>query len=402
MLGCNMEKFKRILFIPLMFLFFVVLPSFNVFAFELDSPEYTGYDFAYSLHSDTRDRYIYNSSKVEIEVVENTVYFRATSDSDVRIIELRNGEFYSDKVKTVGTGDTIISSTGDMSLISWEVLWENGYKPVDNRPGQMPAQGNGIFISFPKNGQVINSFDVGGDFNKMYPVTFQIDGRYQVNDFSKGDKYEQNLIINSLSSDYDIADIDFRWEVSPTKAYYNKDHQVKFRVTVKSYYRQIGEHEFNISCSADVFRGSEDFELREVRQYSDKVSFSIESDESKAENNTPSTGGGSNSDGGSSSVGGSFDDFPVPPNSMNPIDWIIYFADVLVWLVTFPFRLLAEIFSTLWFYIDNMKDKLIESSRSITQLFGFIPQDIIEVTYGIISFTLLYGTIKSVYKMIRG
>lgn len=105
--------------------------------------------------------------------------------------------------------------------------------------------------------------------------------------------------------------------------------------------------------------------------------------------------------GGGSSING--DDFPIAPGKDGSIgDWFDYIGSLIMWIITYPFKLLGDVFNVLTNYINVMVNQLTETSRAITGLFTFIPQDILNVTFGVISFTLLYSVVRGVLKLIRG
>ena len=158
--------------------------------------------------------------------------------------------------------------------------------------------------------------------------------------------------------------------------------------------------EYTLSVS---FPGSGTTSIPDVKPATVKIK--LENDGSKLEgvydNNGVIDGDGSNST--TDITGDSVDNFPVAPGSDGTIgEWFKYVGELVVWLVTYPFKLLGDVFNVLGIYINSMISQLEETARAINGLLTFIPQDILNVVYGFISFTLLYSVVRGVLKLIRG
>lgn len=111
-------------------------------------------------------------------------------------------------------------------------------------------------------------------------------------------------------------------------------------------------------------------------------------------------------DGTSGQVGGvggnGTSDIPQVPEDGNIIDWLKYFFDVILWLVTYPFVLIGEIIGTLMNYIIDLFKSLAPVGDYLRQVLSFIPSDIMNVLWGILSFSILFSTIKMVTGYMRG
>lgn len=111
----------------------------------------------------------------------------------------------------------------------------------------------------------------------------------------------------------------------------------------------------------------------------------------------------SNGNNGSIDIGGNnIDGLPSAPVDGSITDWFSYIGNLIFWLVTYPFKLLGNIIITLTGYITNMFNILQPVTNQLNSVLSFIPQDILNVCWGFLSFTILYSVLKSAFKMIRG
>lgn len=271
-------------------------------------------------------------------------------------------------------------------------IYEDIYYYPDFSPGSdsdrvesMPSVGNGIFITSLEDGQEYNSIkETNG-----YPVVYKVKGRYTMDfDLFAGDEADKLQIVNSLKSTNELEVLSFKWIKSPSSQAF-KGGVVEYEVTLKTYFKDLGKQIVDVTLMMDVDSDSTDFVTREHRYYSDYVYVDLISDSDIP----PSYEDGVSDD---------FNEFPEAPVDGGILEWIQYFGNVIIWLVTYPFRLLGEVFSTLIGYISEMVGILQSTSEQITGLFTFIPDDILKVTYGVISFTLMYSVVRGVLGLIRG
>lgn len=289
-----------------------------------------------------------------------------------------SGNFY------VGEPDKFLKINSlDFTLLGYD----NYFKPDlgdDDHSNILPPSGNGIVITEPLHNSDYNSFET----DKGYPVTFKVRGRYKMDyDLWAGDEADKMQIVNNTTSINPIEILNFKWIKSPTQNAFG-NRIVEYEMTIKTYFKELGKNKIDIRLMMDVDKDSDDF-AREHRYYEDEITINLISDENLPDSSIPGSGD-------------DWDSFPTPPEGGSILEWIKYFGDVIIWLVTYPFRLLSYVFSVLIGYITQMVSTLKETSQAISNLFSFIPKDILNVTYGVISFTVLYSVVRGVLKLIRG
>lgn len=454
-----MKKIKKFLIVPLVALFFGLLPHFNVFASDdvsvLLNPNYTSeeninnfIDLAVRAESEypivkseiltfvnslfTNDRpiefvsvdtfnksIIYHYLTLE-DVAGSTFYthYKNLSSEEYLMYSARYERYSLSTLSYVGSGTSSGSyRVGDSSYtfkfnrLDYSSLGYQDYNPnlpSVERPSIMPDNGNGIFISSPSDGVKINKLTKND--KGYYEQHFKVRVRYKPNNkgfVSSSSERDKSIIFSSTNGSYSDGDGDgiiihdsFKWITTPEKALDSVNSpyaECEFLYT--TVFQNLGKKVFNISMQLNVLEGSEDFSTFDYREYTDSINIEFVCDENYKDNVIINPDGSSDND-NTGIVGG--DDFPTAPEGGSILDWITYLGQLIMWIVTYPFKLLAEISSILIGYISTLVSTLTETSVAITSLFTFIPQDILNVTYGIISFTLMYSVVRGVIKLIRG
>lgn len=283
----------------------------------------------------------------------------------------------------------------------------------DNRVDEMPSEGNGIYIISPSNNSKINKlkYNDKGYFEQNYTVKVQ----YKPDDsgfFPSTSSSDKSKIIKSFTSEmedsdfaYQIFSDSFSWVVTPEKALDSVSSPYAIaEFQLNTVFKDLGKKRLIVNCELDVLSGSPDFSLtREYRKYSDSIVIEFFSDENYSDGSIINPDGSVGSGDNGLDFDNNLEGFPTSPgDGASIVDWIKYFGDVILWLITYPFKLLANAFVVLGGYITTMVNTLTDTSKQITGLFTFIPSDILNVTYGFISFTLLYSVVRGVLKLIRG
>ena len=160
------------------------------------------------------------------------------------------------------------------------------------------------------------------------------------------------------------------------------------------------DFEFGQYVLTASFPGSGTTQSPDIKSANVKINLTNDGSREEAifdsDGNVESIGNSSSSDDGLSN-------FPNNPGSDGSVvDWFKYIGDIVIWLVTYPFKLLSDVFNLLGTYINSMMLELEETARAINGLLTFIPGDILNVAYGFIAFTLLYSIVRGVLKLIRG
>lgn len=279
---------------------------------------------------------------------------------------------------------------------------------IKNHPIELPSTGNGILITAPKSGSKINKLEYNAKGYLEQIFTLRVQYKPKEGFFGLDDDGQKMDIIKGISCEmedsdfnYHIFDDSFRWIVKPSKAVDSVSSPYAIaEIKISTVFKDLGRKKFIVNSALKVADDSEDI-TRDIRQYTDSIYVEFVSDENYSDGVVINPDGTTGSDGSNSDI--NLDGFPTSPGSnATIIDWVKYFGDVIIWLVTYPFKLLANCFTVLGVYITVMLKTLQSTSEQITGLFTFIPKDILNVTYGIISFTLLYSVIRGLLRLIRG
>lgn len=132
------------------------------------------------------------------------------------------------------------------------------------------------------------------------------------------------------------------------------------------------------------------------------VKFTSDGSQPEYKPDSGDNGGNIDSDGNVNVGGDDYGQIPQPPKDGSVSDWFAYIGNLIFWIITYPFKLVGNIVSTLVGYVTNMFSILQPVTNQLNSVLSFIPSDILNACWGFLSFTILYSVIKSVFKMIRG
>lgn len=454
-----MKKIKTFLIIPLVALFIGLLPQRIAFADDGVSPFYVNsfeefknfvvnsigaIDIPEKVYSSSEYNDYMNKYPYFLIYEDNTrIYFIGSYTQFAMTYEQGNQSFSSPVLQCSSNGElgTIIyyKSSKDMyyyssTSISLDSIQGNVYptlklQPVkgnlrvydtsndfeiveeeeEDRPTELPSVGNGILITAPASGSKINKLEYN---DKGYlEQVFTLKVQYKPNDksiFGVNDNQQKLDVIKGISCemedsdfDYHIFDESFKWIVKPSKVVDSVSSPYAVaEMKISTVFKELGKKVFTVKSALKVADDSTDI-TRDIREYTDSISVEFVSDDNYQDGVVINPDGTTGSDGSNSDI--YLDGFPsAPGDGASIVDWIKYFGDVILWLITYPFKLLANAFVVLGGYITTMVNTLTDTSKQITGLFTFIPSDILNVTYGFISFTLLYSVVRGVLKLIRG
>lgn len=454
-----MKKIKTFLIIPLLALFIGLLPQRVAFADDGVSPLYVNsfeefknfvvnsigaIDIPEKVYSSSEYNDYMNKYPYFLICEDNTrIYFIGSYTQFSMTYQQGNQSFSSPVLKCSSNGElgTIIyyKSSKDMYYysttgISLDSIQGNVYptlklQPVkgnlrvydtsndfeiveeeEDRPIELPSVGNGILITSPADGSKINKLTYNGKgyLEQNYILRVQ----YMPNDsiFGVNDDSQKMDIIKGISCtmedsdfDYQIFSDSFRWIVKPSKAVDSVSTPYAIaELQINTVFKDIGKKTFTVTSGLKVSDDSVDI-TRDIREYTDSIDIEFVSDENYSDGSIINPDGSVGSGDNGLDFDNNLDGFPTAPgDGASIVDWIKYFGDVILWLITYPFKLLANAFVVLGGYITTMVNTLTDTSKQITGLFTFIPSDILNVTYGFISFTLLYSVVRGVLKLIRG
>lgn len=247
----------------------------------------------------------------------------------------------------------------------------------------------GYNFIYPKDGDVIN-LHASSDSN-YYKVPFRIDVKNYLASGLK--KSEEFIVDNSRINNYKTVVDNISWVKKPNIL----GTDVRFFVD-GYFYIPVSSLNSDVSLSFNTFKSDN------ITWINNSIKVRFTSDGSLPEYNpNPGDTGGNVVNDGSVNVGGEdFGQIPKPPKDGDLASWLSYIGNLLIWLVTYPFKLLGNIITTLIGYINGMFSILQPVTNQLNSVLSFIPSDILNVCWGFLSFTLLYSVIKSVMKMIRG
>lgn len=254
-------------------------------------------------------------------------------------------------------------------------------------PPSMEDEGNlGYKFIYPLDGESINLH--ANENSNYFKVPFKVDVK-NFYAFSTS-KAEEDIKNTFAINDYKTEVTNITWFDKPGWL------GGECRYTVEGYFYIPVSALNNV---ATVLTCSMWYPKSDTVWVADEITVHLTSDGSIPEYTPPSSG----SDGGNINVGGNnIDGLPSAPVDGSVTDWLEYIGNLIFWLITYPFKLLGNIVTTLMSYITNMFNILQPATDQLNNVLSFIPKDILNVCWGFLSFTMLYSVLKSAFKMIRG
>lgn len=345
--------------------------------------------YKFSIGSDSNGDYLYITGNNSFGL--GGFYYR--HDSTGKIISGSNSPSlnsfnYSSKFYISGSGGYSTQEIFPLSYknIDFDIFKDGVFPP----PPNIDDEGNyGYNFIYPKNGDVIN-LHASSDSN-YYKVPFRIDVKdYLASGLKKSEEF---IIDNSRINNYKTVIDKISWIKKPNIL----GSDVRFFLD-GYFYIPVSSLNTQVTLSFTTFKPDN------ITWIGNNVIVKFTSDGSLPEYN-PDVGdsGGNVGNDGSVNVGGEdFGQIPQAPKDGDLGSWLSYIGNLLIWLVTYPFKLLGNIITTLVGYINGMFSILQPVTNQLNSVLSFIPSDILNVCWGFLSFTLLYSVIKSVMKMIRG
>lgn len=313
-------------------------------------------------------------------------------DSNGKFLNNSDKNFTGDSYNGVNSfplqNDTDYSKTDSLNYRG--IKFNGDVSEVFPPPPSLDEEGiNGYNFVYPSSGQTIN-LHASSDSN-YYQVPFKVD----VKNFSAFSIAKDEELIKDSS------------KINNYKTVINTITWVKKHSWIGSDNRYFVEGYFYLPVSSlnkeEILNFNTSYPVS-VDWVSNPVTVKFTSDGSLPEYkpDTGENGGNIDSDGNVSVGGDDYGQIPQPPKDGSVGDWFSYIGNLLFWIITYPFKLVGNIVSTLVGYVTNMFSILQPVTNQLNSVLSFIPQDILNACWGFLSFTILYSVIKSVFKMIRG
>lgn len=264
-----------------------------------------------------------------------------------------------------------------------------------SHPNEKPVDGEYLWISSPKENTKLSGYigqSLVGDV-KLKQFDIEVYGRYlSKNGLFDNSSFIKTSIINSFKLQYGektkqmaegLGLKSFDWIVEPKDGEY-----AEFRVVLySSMFEQGSIEDLTVSCTVKRYDG-------EKQVFSDTVKnieMLIDNYDDNINVSPPEDGESGEVDG---SVEGSK---PERPDSLNPLDWIIYILDLIVYYIQSFVNSISTAISSLLLAFQELTTEMTNATAKFVAIFGVLPSPLPQLIT--LSTTVLCVT--TIFRLIR-